>query len=42
MLGHPAARYFAVGKISDGQLHDYAARRGMPPDTLRRFLSGNL
>lgn len=42
MLGHPAARYFAVGKISDEQLHDYAARRGMPPDTLRRFLSGNL
>ena len=38
MLAHPASRYFAVGPIADDQLHDYARRRGLPTDTLRRFL----
>ena len=30
MLAHPASRYFAVGKIGEDQLEDYARRRGMP------------
>ncbi|MDE6011656.1 MAG: 5-methyltetrahydrofolate--homocysteine methyltransferase, partial [Prevotella sp.] len=42
MLSHPAARYFSVGKIGEDQLQDYARRRGMSVDVLRKFLSANL
>lgn len=42
MIGHPATRHFAVGPIDEHQLRDYAARRGLPADTLRRFLAANL
>lgn len=42
MLSHPAARYFAIGEISDEQLHDYSERRGMPEEEIRRFLSRNV
>jgi len=42
MLSHPQARYFTVGKIGDDQLHDYARRRQMPVDELRKFLIANL
>jgi len=42
MLSHPQARYFSVGKIGSDQLADYAARRGLPIDTLRQFLTSNL
>jgi len=42
MLSHPQARYFSVGKIGDDQLHDYALRRGLPVETVRKFLAGNL
>lgn len=42
MLAHPAARYFAVGKIGNDQLEDYARRRGMPVDVARKFLAANL
>ena len=42
MLAHPAARYFAVGKIGDDQLHDYARRRGMTVEQMRKFLAGSL
>jgi len=38
MLAHPQARYFSVGPIGEDQLRDYARRRGMEPDALRRFL----
>lgn len=42
MIAHPEARYFTVGKIGDDQLHDYARRRGLPVDNIRKFLAGNL
>lgn len=42
MLAHTAARYFAVGKIDEEQLHDYARRRGMPVEDMRKFLAANL
>ena len=42
MFAHPAARYFAVGRISDEQFADYACRRGMAEDELRRFLVRNV
>lgn len=42
LLAHPAARYFAVGPIDEGQLADYARRRGLPLEQMRQFLAGNL
>ena len=42
MIAHPKARYFTVGKIGQDQLSDYARRRGLPVDTMRKFLSANL
>lgn len=42
MFAHPAARYFTVGKIGQDQLKDYATRRGMPLEVMRKFLAGNL
>ncbi len=42
MFAHPQSRYFSVGKISEEQLSDYAERRGMPVDAVRKYLSANL
>jgi cobalamin-dependent methionine synthase I len=42
MIAHPAARYFAVGKIDREQLCDYARRRGTSPEEIARFLTKNL
>ena len=42
MMAHPASRYFGVGKIDEEQLKDYASRRGMQVDEMRRFLGTNL
>lgn len=42
MIALPAARYFTVGKIGDDQLRDYARRRGLPVEMLRKFLISNL
>ena len=39
MLSHPDSRYFIVGDIDETQREDYAVRRGVPVDELRRFLS---
>ena len=38
MLAHPEARYFNLGKIGEDQLRDYARRRGLPVEVLRKFL----
>jgi len=35
---HPAARYFAVGRIGRDQVEDYAARKGLPRRNVERFL----
>ncbi|MDR0891972.1 MAG: 5-methyltetrahydrofolate--homocysteine methyltransferase [Mediterranea sp.] len=42
MFAHPAAYYFAVGKIGDDQLEDYARRRGKSVTEMRKFLGANL
>ena len=42
MIAHPRARYFAIGKIGADQLGDYARRRGLPVEVMRRFLAANL
>ncbi|GAB4449332.1 MAG: hypothetical protein OHK0026_15310 [Rhodocyclaceae bacterium] len=38
-LAHPEARYFAVPRIGEDQLADYAARKGMSVDEARRWLA---
>ena len=38
MLAHPEARYFDVGRIGDDQLTDYARRRGMNVEQMRKYL----
>lgn len=42
MLAHPEARYFSVGRIDETQLRDYAHRRRVPIELMRRFLAGCL
>ena len=42
MIAHPASQYFAVGKIDEEQLCDYANRRGIPASELVRFLAKNI
>lgn len=42
IFAHPASHYFAVGKIGEDQLKDYAHRRGMSVDVMRKFLAANL
>jgi len=39
---HPDARYFGVGKIGRDQVEDYARRKGMPVETVERWLAPNL
>ena len=41
MFAHPASRYFSIGKIDEEQLENYASRRGMQVDEMRRFLGVN-
>ena len=42
MFSHPQARYFNLGKIGEDQLQDYARRRGLPVEVVRKFLASNL
>jgi 5-methyltetrahydrofolate--homocysteine methyltransferase len=41
-LGHPEARYFAVGRIGADQLEDYAARKREPVAEVERWLRQHL
>ncbi len=41
-LGHPAARYFSVGRIGRDQVEDYAARKAMTVSEAERWLGPNL
>jgi len=42
LLHHPAARYFAVGRIGRDQVDDYAARQGVAVAEVERWLAPNL
>ena len=42
MIAHPAARYFAVGKIGEDQFRDYSRRRGLPEKRMKQFLTSNI
>ena len=39
MISNPKARYFAIGKIGEDQLQDYARRRAVPAEVLRKWLN---
>jgi 5-methyltetrahydrofolate--homocysteine methyltransferase len=41
-LAHPQAKYFAVGRIGDDQLADYAGRKGQSLDEAARWLAPSL
>ncbi|MCJ7934524.1 MAG: methionine synthase [Chryseobacterium sp.] len=41
-FGSPHAKYFGLGKITEDQLKDYAARRGCSLQEARKWLSPNL
>ena len=42
MLAHPHAHYFAIGEIGEDQLADYAQRRGIEIDTIKKYLAKNI
>jgi 5-methyltetrahydrofolate--homocysteine methyltransferase len=41
-IGHPLARYFALGKIDRDQVEDYARRKQLPLAEVERWLAPNL
>jgi 5-methyltetrahydrofolate--homocysteine methyltransferase len=41
-LGHPAARYFSVGRIARDQVEDYAERKRLDVEEVERWLGPNL
>ncbi len=38
IIAHPQSRYFVIGAIGDDQRSDYAARRGLSPSDLAKWL----
>ena len=42
ILAHPSSHYFSIGKIDGKQLNDYARRRGLSPEEMRKYLAANL
>ncbi len=41
-FGHPEARYFAVDRLTQDQVQDYARRKGMSLREVERWLAPNL
>ena len=41
-FAHPHSKYFAIGKIAQDQIIDYAKRKGMTKETAERWLGPNL
>ena len=41
-FSHPESKYFAVGKIGDDQLVEYAKHKNVPYDYAKKWLSPNL
>lgn len=37
-LSHPLAKYFMIGEIGEDQLKDYASRRGVPIERMKKLL----
>jgi 5-methyltetrahydrofolate--homocysteine methyltransferase len=42
MFQHPFSKYFHVGKISEDQVKDYAARKNLDINTIEKYLASNL
>ncbi len=42
IFAHPNAQYFNVGKLKDDQINDYAKRKGLQPDEIRKLLPMNI
>jgi len=42
IFAHPASKYFFVGKIGKDQVQDYAKRKGMSEENVKRLLASNL
>lgn len=42
MISHPQSRYFSVGKIDEEQMRDYAKRKNMPVDEVKKYLIANI
>ena len=42
LFAHPQSKYFAVSHISEEQVADYARRKGVETDKVRKFLLANL
>lgn len=38
MMAHPQARYFSIGAVGADQMADYALRRGIPVQIMRKFI----
>lgn len=38
MFAHPQAKYFSIGDIGNDQMNDYARRRGLPMEMMKKFL----
>ena len=41
-FAHPQSKYFMIGKVDEEQFTGYAARRGMKPEVLRKWMAANL
>ena len=41
-FAHPQSKYFAIGKIAQDQVIDYARRKKMPKDVVEKWLGPNL
>ena len=41
-FGHPDARYFAVDRVTQDQIENYATRKGKPIEEIERWLGPNL
>jgi 5-methyltetrahydrofolate--homocysteine methyltransferase len=41
-FSHPRAKYFNVGRLGRDQIESYARRKGMPVETVERWLGSNL
>ncbi len=42
MFAHPQAKYFELGTIGEDQLRNYAQRRKVPMEMMKKFLQANL
>lgn len=42
VFAHPQSKYFVIGPVSEEQLQNYAVRRNMKTEIIRKFLSANL